>query len=99
MAIEITVRHLNVGESLQQYAQSKAERLIEAFPKTEFVHVILDHERHQYCAEFVVQHKGQLRLEAEDRQDDMIKAIDNSMDKIERQLRKHRDKMVDHYRA
>lgn len=97
MAIEVTVRHLNVSKDLQEYARQKADELMEEFPTTEFFHVILDHIRHEFLAEMVVQAKGPTRLEASERNEDMIKAIDSASDKLERQLRKHRDKMISHH--
>ncbi len=96
MSIEITARHLNIGEHLQTYARERAEAIMEAFPKTEFVHVILDHERHLFIAEFVAQHKGPFRVESSNEHEDMVAAIDGASEKINRQLRKHRDKVVDH---
>ena len=97
MPIEITARHLDIGDNLQQYAQSKAERLIEEFPKTEFVHIVLDRVRHLYLAQVVLQHKGPMRLESDDTREDMIAAIDKAVEKAERQLRKHREKQVNHH--
>lgn len=97
MPIEITARHLDIAQSLQEYARSKAERLIEEFPKTEFVHVVLDQVRHLFLAQVVLQHKGFTRLEADDTMEDMIAAIDSAFDKSVRQLRKHREKLTNHH--
>lgn len=97
MSIEVTVRHLNVSRDLQEYARKKADDLMQKFPTTEFLHVILDHIRHEFLAELVVQAKGPTRMEASERNEDMIKAIDAAAEKLERQLRKHRDKIVEHH--
>lgn len=100
MAIEITARHLTIDAAQQTFARDKAEQLIAEFPKTEHVHVILDIQRHQFTAEFVVQHKGLAKLEAKEVCEDLLAGIDLAYEKIEKQLRKHRDKIVDsHHRG
>lgn len=101
MAIEITSRHLRVSTAQQDFARDKAEQLIAEFPKVEHVHVILDMQRHQFTAEFVVQHKGLAKVEAKEVCDDLVAGIDLAYEKVEKQLRKHRDKVVDshHQRA
>ena len=97
MPVEITARHLDIDETLQSYARTRAERLMSEFPKTEFVHVVLDQVRHLYQAQVVLQHKGPIRVESDDAKEDMVAAIDSVMEKSERQLRKHREKMIDHH--
>jgi putative sigma-54 modulation protein len=101
MAIEITARHLRVSHEQQAFARERAEQLMAEFPKIEHVHVILDMQRHQFCAEFVVQHKALAKVEAKENCDDLIAGIDLAYEKVEKQLRKHRDKVVDshHQRA
>ena len=95
MAIEITARHIHVNTDQQDFARDKAEQLIAEFPKIEHVHVILDMQRHQYVAEFVVQHKALAKVEAKEACEDLIAGIDLAYEKVEKQLRKHRDKIVD----
>jgi len=95
MAIEITSRHLRISENQQEFARSKAEQLIQEFPKIEHVHVILDMQRHQFIAEFVVQHKGLAKVEARELCDDLVAGIDLACEKLEKQLRKHREKVVE----
>ena len=94
MSIEITARHIRISMDLQEFARGKAEQLIAEFPKIEFVHVVLDEQRHQYSAEFVVQHKGMPKVEARETCDDMTAAIDLACGKVEKQLRRHREKVV-----
>lgn len=96
MSIEITARHMNIGEDTQDYAREKAERLLSDFPRVEHVHVILDHQKHIYVAEVVVQGRNHIRIEAEESSDDVIASLDKAIDRAERQLRKERDKVQDH---
>lgn len=94
MSIEITARHLNVNAELQAHANCRAEALVAEFPKIEFVHVIMDVQRHLYVAEVVVQHKGMAQVESKESTGDMVAAIDAAIVKVEKQLRKHREKIV-----
>lgn len=94
MAIEITARHLRVNADQQSFASDKAEQLIAEFPKIEHVHVILDMQRHQFTAEFVVQHKALAKVEAKVVCEDLTAGIDLAYEKVEKRLRKHRDKVL-----
>jgi len=96
MPIEITARHTEVTQPLQNYAREKAEQLVESFPLVEHVHVILDVEKRNKKAEVVVQAKTHVRTEAAEQAEQFGVAIDSAMDKIERQLRRHIDKLQDH---
>jgi putative sigma-54 modulation protein len=96
MSIEITARHVKVGEEFQDYARRRAETLMESFPKTEHVHVIMDHVKHDYMAEVVVQSKHHIRVEAAETSPNLRQAIDSAMDKMEKQLQKFREKIHDH---
>jgi putative sigma-54 modulation protein len=95
MAIEITARHLRISESQQEFARGKAEQLVAEFPKVENVHVILDVQRHQFTAEFVVQHKALAQIEAKEVCDDLVAGLDLAYEKVDKQLRKHREKVVE----
>jgi putative sigma-54 modulation protein len=94
MAIEITARHLQISPDLQDFARGRAERLIGEFPKIEHVHVVLDEQRKRFSAEFVVQHKGLAQVEAREVCENMPAAIDLACEKVEKQLRRHREKVV-----
>lgn len=96
MPIEITARHMHASDAMQEYAREKAADLMESFPRVEHVHVILDVQKHLYMAEVVVQARNHIRLEAEEASDNMRASTDKAMEKIERQLRKQRDKVQDH---
>ena len=99
MSIEVTVRHMDVKGNIQEYARSKAEMIVDEFPKVEYVHVILDVEKHRNIAEVFVQSKKHVRLESKEASSDMKASIDIAIGKVEKQLRKHLDKAHDHKTA
>lgn len=96
MAVEITVRHGDNKDAIQRYANERAEGLMAEFPRLEFVHVILDEEKHSKVAEFVVQGKNHIRVGIKEEAEVMRVAIDEACGKVEAQLRRLRDKIQDH---
>jgi len=96
MPIEITARHMEATDRMQDYARRKADELVEAFPRIEHMHVILAVEKQRHIAEVVVQAKNHLRAEAKEESDTMMASIDGAMSKIERQLQRFREKIHDH---
>ena len=96
MAIEITARHVEVGEEMKEHARVRAQQLMDEYPRVENVHVILDHVRYQYTAEVVVQAKNHVRVEASDSNEILLTAIDSAMSKTDKQLRKARSRVQEH---
>lgn len=94
MPIEVTIRHLNADKGLKNYAESRAEKLMQEFPKVESVHVIVDVQRHLYEAEFVVQQKGLTAVGAKEHAASACAVIDTAAARAEKQLRKTLSKRV-----
>ena len=99
MPVEVTARHMEATDGMQEYARRKGAELVEVFPRIEFVHVVLDVEKRHQIATFVVQAKNKIRLEAEETSENMKASIDAAVEKVERQLRRLRDKVQDHKTA
>jgi putative sigma-54 modulation protein len=95
MQISVTGHHLDVTEALKTYVESKFEKLERHFDHVTDVHVILGVEKLIQKAEATVQISGGT-LFAEDQQEDMYAAIDGLIDKLDRQIKKHKEKMKDH---
>lgn len=96
MGIEITGRHIDITEAMKAYAREKLERLAAEFPKVHSVHVILDVEKYRHIAEVIVHTKRHGQMDASETSSDLYVSIDGAVEKIEKQLRKLRDKIVDH---
>lgn len=95
MQISVTGHHLDVTEALKSYVESKFEKLERHFDHVTDVHVILTVEKLDQKAEATVQISG-AKLFAEDRQEDMYAAIDGLVDKLDRQIKKHKEKITSH---
>lgn len=95
MKINVTGHHVNVTESLRNYVGSKFKTIERHIDRVTDIHVILSVEKLVHKAEATVQVSG-AKIFAEDHQEDMYPAIDALVDKLDRQLLKHKEKVTDH---
>jgi putative sigma-54 modulation protein len=95
MQVIITGHHLEVTESLKAHVDAKFAKLARHFDNVTDVHVILTVEKLVQKAEATLQLSG-AKLFAEDHQEDMYVAIDNMVDKLDRQITKHKEKTTSH---
>ena len=96
MQVNVSGHHIDVTDSLRGYVESKFERLERHFDIVSDVHCILTVEKLRHKAEAKVNVTGGT-IFAEHTQEDMYAAIDGLVDKLDRRVRKHKEKMVDHH--
>lgn len=97
MQISVTGHHVEVTEAMKNYVDEKFQKLERHFDQLIDVHVILSVEKLEQKAESTVQVNG-AKLFAEDTQEDMYAAIDGLIDKLDRQILKHKEKLSSHGR-
>jgi putative sigma-54 modulation protein len=96
MEMTVTFRHLEPSDTLKQYAMDKVSRIEKYLNNITEVHIILSHEKRANIAEVVV-HANRAKITAKDKhEDNMYASIDLVVDKIERQVKKHKDKITSH---
>ncbi|MBR9866250.1 ribosome hibernation promoting factor [uncultured Amphritea sp.] len=95
MQINITGHHVELTDSLNDYVQSKFEKLERHFDNITNAQVTLSVEKTRQKAEGDV-HVAGGQLFASDEQEDMYAAIDGLIDKLDRQIIKHKEKMKTH---
>lgn len=95
MQVSVTGHHVDVTDSLRNYVEEKISKLKRHFDNVTDIHVILTVEKLQQQAEATVQVSG-AKLFAEDTREDMYAAIDNMVDKLDRQIIKHKEKLNSH---
>lgn len=98
MQIDVTGRHVEVTDSLKTYVENKFQKLERHFEHINNTHVILSVEKERQKAEATV-HINRGNLFADNEQEDMYAAIDGLIDKLDRQLKKHKEKLKDHHRG
>ncbi len=96
MQLNVSGHHVEVTDSLRGYVESKIERLERHFDLVSDVHCILTVEKLRHKAEAKVNVNGDT-IFAETTEEDMYAAIDGLVDKLDRRVRKHKEKMVDHH--
>jgi len=97
MQIDLSGHHVDITDSLRDYVESKLEKIERHFDNVVDVHVILGVEKLRQKAEATVLLSGS-KIYADDTQEDMYAAIDGLVDKLDRQVKKHKEKIKDHHR-
>lgn len=98
MAIRITGHHLEMTEQLKNYIEKEAARLDKFFNGIIDIEVILRQDtKHNHLKEAEILVKVyERKLTAKATDQDIFKAFDKSLTKVERQLLKFKDKLKSH---
>ena len=95
MQININGHHIDLTDSMQDYVNTKFDKLERFFDQITNVQVILRVEKLRQIAEATL-HVSQGELHATAESDNMYAAIDELVDKLVRQLNKHKEKLSSH---
>ncbi|PWK47799.1 ribosome hibernation promoting factor [Pleionea mediterranea] len=95
MQINLTGHHVDITDSLRSYVNDKFEKLERHFDHINNVHVILSVEKLRQIAEAKLNVNGG-EIFANSENEDMYAAIDSLTDKLDRQVIKHKEKMIRH---
>ena len=95
MQINLTGHHIEITESLRGYVQEKFTKLERHFDQINNVHVILNVQKMQQIAEAKI-HLKKGEVFATSKHADMYAAIDSLIDKLDRQVLKHKEKLTKH---
>ena len=95
MQIDIQTHHIELTDSMRDYVNTKFEKLVRFFEPINHARVILRVEKLSQIAEATLLiNQGEVQASAED--DNMYAAIDALVDKLTRQLNKHKEKLSSH---
>ena len=95
MQINLTGHHIEITDSLRNYVDSKFSKLERHFDHISNVHVILNVEKLAQKAEATM-HLSGAEVFASSENQDMYAAIDSMVDKLDRQVIKHKEKLKKH---
>lgn len=93
MQINLTGHHVDITTSLREFVNGKFQRLERHFDHINNVHVILSIEKLRHIAEANMHLNGG-EVFANSEATDMYASIDSLVDKLDRQLIKHKEKML-----
>ena len=94
MQLNITGHHVDVSPAVRRHVSSKLARIERHFDHVIDVHCILTTERLTYRAEATVHLEGGT-IHADSVAEGMYAAIDGLVDKLDRQVKKHKEKQID----
>ncbi|MCL1038582.1 ribosome hibernation promoting factor [Shewanella corallii] len=95
MQINLTGHHIEITDSLREYVENKFTKLERHFEQINNVHVVLNVEKLQQIAEAKLNLNGG-EVFATSEHSDMYAAIDALIDKLDRQVIKHKEKLTKH---
>ena len=96
MQVTVNGRHIEVTDSLKQYATDKFGRLDKYLPKAVQAIITLSVvKKVHHKAEAAIKSNGVL-IQASEETEEMYSAIDLLVEKIERRVRRYKEKLVDH---
>ncbi|MFP1740134.1 ribosome hibernation promoting factor [Lonsdalea quercina] len=95
MQLNITGHHVEITDALREFLNTKFAKLEQYFDRINQVYVVLKVEKIQQIAEATIHVNGG-ELHATSEAEEMYAAIDLLIDKLARQLNKHKDKLKQH---
>jgi len=95
MDITVTFRHTEPIESLKTYAEEKVSKIKKYLDSPMEAHIVLSVEKFRHQADVTVSVNG-VRIKGVEETGDMYSAIDQVMDKIEKQVKRHLSKIRNH---
>lgn len=97
MQMNLSGHHIEITTSLRDYVTAKLQKIERHFDHVGNVHVVLSVEKKVHKAEATVHITGG-ELFAEARDENMYASIDALVDKLDRQIIKHKEKQTNYHR-
>ena len=98
MQLMLTGHHLEITDSLRAYVSKRLDRIVRHYDQVIDVHCILTVEKLAHKAEATLHVSGG-NLHADAAEENMYAAIDSLADKLDRLVKKHKEKVTDHHAA
>lgn len=96
MQLAVTFRHMDATPALKEYAREKVERINKYFPDPIKAHVVLSTDGgFTHVADVMITLHSGFVLKGQETTEDMYSSIDLVMAKIERQVRRYKEKLLD----
>ncbi len=93
MNIKVTGKNLEITDAIRSYVTDKADRLEKFENENTELNVVCKVEREDQIAEMQLSHNGEF-IKIEEKNDDLYAAIDLAFDRLERQMRKAKERVA-----
>ena len=94
--MQLSGHHVEITPALRSYVEKKLGRIMRHFDQVIDTHCVLTVEKLEHRAEATLHVRGEA-IHALASEGDMYVAIDALADKLERRIRKHKEKLTDHH--
>lgn len=95
MNISVTGRHMELTDALRSYIESALKKIETHFDRLLEADVVLDVQKHRHIAEMNLFANG-VRIHGKEVSSDMYASVDTVIAKLEKQIRKHKDRINRH---
>ncbi len=92
MQLSVTFRHVEPSDALKDYCRDKISRVEKYLDSAVEVNVVLSVEKFRHIADVTILSDG-LKINGQEQTEDMYSAIDMVVDKLERQIKRYRQKL------
>lgn len=100
MNITLTGRHVEITDAIRKHVEARLEAAAAEWPKVGSAHVVLNLEKQTRCiAEVVLQTPRHGTVEAREESHDMYRSVDQAIDKVDRQVRRWKEKVQDAHKT
>src|SRR5688500_5564227 len=97
MQLQLSFRHMDTSPALQDYAEQKLkEKIDKSVTQPIEAHVFYSVMRPQHSAHLKLKAGDGFNVDVEPTCEDMYATVDQMADKLEAQLKKHKEKLKDH---
>ena len=94
MRVNYQARNAPITQTFHQHAEPRIQGLSQYFDRITEVKVVVSQQRHLFTVEITVNADGTL-IRGEDRSPQVLATFDRALDRVERQLRRNKDKLVE----
>ena len=93
MDFKITGKHIDVTDAIRDYARQKTERLHRYYDRIQEISVVIDQHDRAFEVEVLVDVEHHEPFVGKHRGEDLYGCIDQTVDKLERQLTDFKDRL------
>lgn len=95
MQVSVTFRHVDPTAALKDFASEKIGRIDKYLQSAADAHVVLSVEKYMHQADITIKAHGMM-MRGKEKSEDMYNSIDRAVSKIERQIKRYRNKLTSH---